>query len=54
MSQSQANESADSKEQATLSTMLQLKQTPPSTSKYPVLPERQGESDSPVNPYGEH
>ena len=54
MCQSQANESADSKEQATSSTMLQLKQTPPSTSNYTVLPEQQGETDSPVNPYGQH
>ena len=54
MSQSQANESADSKEQAISSTMLQLKPTPLSTSKYPVIPEQQGEEDRPVNPFGEH
>ena len=52
MCQSQVSESQDSNE-ATSSTMSQLKQTPPSTSNYYVVPE-QGDEDRPVNPYGQH
>ena len=54
MSQSQANESADSKEQATSSTTSPLKPTQPSVSNsyYEVIPT--GEDDSPVVPYGQH
>jgi hypothetical protein len=53
MSQSQANESADSKEQATSSTLLQLNQTPVSNSNYyVVVPE--DEYDRPLNPFSQH
>lgn len=53
-SQSQANESLDSKEQTTSSTTSPLKPTQPSISDsyYEVLPT--GETDSPVVPYGQH
>ena len=54
MCQSQANESADSKEQPISSTMSQLKQTPPSTSNYTVTPDQEGECDSPLNPFSQH
>lgn len=27
---------------------------PPNPNQYPVLPEKQGENDSPQNPYGQH
>ena len=53
MSQSQANESADSQEQTTSSTMSQSKQIPPS-SNYFVVPEQEGESDRPLNTFSQH
>ena len=53
MYQSQANESVDSQEQTTLSTTSQLKQTLPSNNYY-VVPEQEGESDRPLNPFSQH
>ena len=53
MSQSQANESADSQEQTTSSTMSQSKPTLPSNNYY-VVPEQEGESDRPLNPFSQH
>jgi len=53
MSQSQANESADSQEQTTSSTMSQSKPILPS-SNYFVVPEQEGESDRPLNPFSQH
>jgi len=54
MCQSQVNESQDSKEQTTSSTMSQLKQTQHSTSNYTVIPEQEGECDTPLNPFSQH
>ena len=53
-SPSQANESLDSKEQATSSTTSPLKPTQPSVSDsyYEVIPT--GETDSPVVPFSQH